>query len=419
MQVFYYKSPNSVFVKILNVRAKEATYMLVTTIIGKCPGCNKENAFGNVNIHQNLLLRGCIHCKYSIRIPLPELSKKILYLDQFFLSHAFRRNLSRFVEAADIISELAHEQLIVCPYSRIHKTETLQWRHSRKDHLFQFIRETSRGHEFNPDYRIKEKQIARGFERYLRNDKERFELSIRDALPRDINNWDDYFWVDVDRRSDDIERIRESKKQSVDQLVKIFSKWRYDNTSFDQDKQTELSDAARIYLEMYFQMQQRLASGDVMALLESPIDANIVRKLLYFDEDELDIRDRLHRISHFFNSKYYYEVPCEDISSGLFSALKQKVKSGHYINEEKAKERLSGIFYDVTFISTYAPYCDAMFIDNAMIDLINEIGFNMEEKYQTLFFSKKNWNAFIAYLSRIKEQKGKEIDWGLKLVHPQ
>lgn len=121
---------------------------------------------------------------------------------------------------------------------------------------------------FTPDYRIKEKQILRGFERYLRDDKEQFQLSIRDALPQDINNWDDYVWIDVDSFPDDIERRRESKKQSVDRLVKIFLQWRKDNTSFDQNKHTELSDAARTYFELYFQMQQRLASGDVIELLE-------------------------------------------------------------------------------------------------------------------------------------------------------
>ena len=138
---------------------------------------------------------------------------------------------------------------------------------------------------------------------------------------------------------------------------------------------------------------------------------------MYFEKGEIDIQNRLNRIIQFFNSKYYYEVPCEYISSGLFAALKQKVKNGHYVNEEKAEKKLSGIFYDIRFISIYAPYCDAMFIDNPMIDLVKGPKLNLEERFNTIFFARKNWDEFMDYLTKIKEQKSQEIDWGLSLVH--
>ena len=93
--------------------------MLVTLIIGNCPECGSEAAFGNVNVSGNILLRGCFHCKYSERFYLPPLAKEVLYLDQFFLSHTFRAELPGFVNAARLIGELAHAQLIVCPFSTI------------------------------------------------------------------------------------------------------------------------------------------------------------------------------------------------------------------------------------------------------------------------------------------------------------
>ena len=367
--------------------------MLVTRIIGKCPGCKRENSFGNVNIHQNLLLRGCTHCDYSIQIPLPALSKKIIYLDQFFLSHAFRANLEQFVEATNIIAELAHEQLVVCPYSPIHKTETLQWRHSQKEQLLEFIKKTSRGNELYPEYRIKMTQITTGFKRFLENDQKALSINLRDAFPREINNWEDYFWIDVKGFSEDTERIRKSKEDSVARIVGLFQNWRTQNTTFKQDQQFELIDGAKVYIQLYVEMAQRLANGDVAAILDSPINAKIVENLLPFDKDEIDIQNRLNRVVRFFNSKYYYEVPCEFISSGLFAALKQKVKNGHYVNEGKAKKKLSGIFYDISFMSTYAPYCDIMFIDNPMIDLVKEPELNLEERFNTIFFARKNWDA--------------------------
>jgi len=391
--------------------------LLVTRVIGKCPRCNKENAFGNVNISQNLLLRGCTNCNYSIQIPLPDLSKSIIYLDQFFLSHAFRGNLEQFIKASETIAKLAHNQLVVCPYSPIHKTETLQWRHSQKEKLLEFIKKTSRGHEFHPDYRIRKTQITRSFKRFLKNDESTLQISIRDALPREFNNWEDYFWIDVKGFPENVDEIRKSKEDSVEQLIKLFQAWRVDNTTFKQDHQFELNDAARTYFQMYATMVQRLANDDVDALFESPIDSKVVETLLHFDE-ELDYQERLHRVISFFKSKYFYEVPYEFISAGLFATLKQLVKNGAYKNEQKSKKKLSGIFYDVRFISTYAPYCDAMFIDNPMIDLVKEPELNIEDKYSVKFFARKNWDEFISYLDKIKEQKNQDIEWGLSLVHP-
>ncbi len=353
-----------------------------------------------------------------MQIPLPSLSKTVIYLDQFFLSHAFRSNLDQFIKASKTIANLAHEQLVVCPYSPIHKTETLQWRHSQKEELFEFIKKTSRGQEFYPDYQIRKTQITRSFKRFLENDESTLQINMRDALPSDFNNWDDYFWIDVKGYPENSDEIRKSKEDSVEQLIKLFQPWRMANTTFKQDHQFELNDAAKTYFQMYATMVQRLANGDVNAILDSPIDSKVVETLLDFDRD-MDYQERLHRVMRFFGSKYFYEVPYEFISAGLFAALKQQVKNGAYQNEQKAKKRLRGIFYDVRFISTYAPYCHAMFIDNPMMDLVKEPAMDIEDRYGFKFFARKNWDEFIHFLEEIKEHKDQDIEWGLSLVHPQ
>ncbi len=110
--------------------------MLVTRIIGSCPGCGRERSFSNVNIGNNMLLRGCLHCKYSEDLPLPDLDKKVLYLDQYFFSHAFRGgNDPRFRRAVDQIADLAHRQLLVSPYSDVHITESGLWTSDQSDDL--------------------------------------------------------------------------------------------------------------------------------------------------------------------------------------------------------------------------------------------------------------------------------------------
>jgi hypothetical protein len=392
--------------------------MLVTRIIGKCPGCGAEASFGNVHVSNNALLRGCLRCKYSQDIPLPPLSKTVLYLDQSFLSHAFRAELPEFVDAAKHIADLAHCQLLVCPYSSIHEAETHQWRSPEQQKLWEFIKQTSRGHEFSPEYKVKQVQISRGFERFLAGEKTEFAIKARDALPRDVNNWEDYFWIDIKIRPENIELRRRLKEEAVTKLISIFPDWRKDATTFDEDRRLESSDAAKNYLQQYGKMAERVAKGDFMAMLDSPVDSGIVERLMFHDQDGMNYADRLNRVIAYFNAPYFQEVPYEWISSGLFAVLKDRVKQGHYQNLDKAKERLSGLFYDVQFISTYAPYCKAMFVDNAMLDFVNDKRLGIANRFGTKFFARANWENFIQYLESIKEKKTEEFEWALTLVHP-
>ncbi len=377
-----------------------------------------EASFGNVFVSGNILLRGCLHCKYSVDIPLPSLSKAVIYLDQSFLSHAFRAELPEFVSAAKSIANLAHTQLLVCPHSSIHETETHQWRHPQQQRLWEFIKQTSRGHEFLREYKVKQTQISRGFKYFLAADQTKVTVESRDALPSEINNWEDYFWIDVPRTPNNIELTRKLKVEAVEKLVNIFPDWRKDTTTFEEDQRLESSVAAKNYLQMYLKMTERIAKGDFMAILDSPIDSQIVENLMYWDRDSIDCNDRFSRVVTYFNSPYFYEVPCEWISSGLFAVLKDRVKQGQYQNPDKAKDRLSGFFYDVQFISAYTPYCHAMFVDSTMLDFVEDKRLGLADKFRTKFFARANWDDFIQYLESLEAKKNKELEWGLNLIHP-
>jgi len=71
---------------------------LVSKVIGDCPACRRKDGYGNVNVSGNTLLRGCLSCRHVDHIQLPELNKKVLYLDQFFYSHVFRAENPAFKE---------------------------------------------------------------------------------------------------------------------------------------------------------------------------------------------------------------------------------------------------------------------------------------------------------------------------------
>ena len=97
---------------------------LVSYVHGDCPNCGAKASFGNVAVRQHYVLQGCMHCSFQTKLWLPEIRKKIIYLDQFFFSGAMRGNDPRIGAAVERVKRLCHLQLLVAPYSSVHEDET-------------------------------------------------------------------------------------------------------------------------------------------------------------------------------------------------------------------------------------------------------------------------------------------------------
>ena len=172
--------------------------MLITHILNEaCPFCSVSGQYGNVNVGDNLLNRGCNNCGEWDRYPLPVIKKEIIYLDQFFLSHAFRQQEQAFVDAAERIKDMAARQLVVCPYSSVHTDETHLWRHEQTEKLYEFIRQTARGHKFSQAYEIKQNQMVEAFDLFRAQSNSQVVLEERDAFHENIHKWDDYVWISL------------------------------------------------------------------------------------------------------------------------------------------------------------------------------------------------------------------------------
>lgn len=393
--------------------------MLLTHVLKeKCPNCGKEGKYGNINITGDTLNRGCTICGQWNNIPLPALKKNILYLDQFFLSHAFRNNKQPFVEAVQRIKQLASKQILVCPYSKFHTEETHLWRHDEKNKLYEFIKQTARGHEFSPDYSIKENQLATSFSNFLQSNNEYFLTKDRHAFDENIHSWNDYYWVDIRPYLGDIEEIRRGKDEVVSALVDIFDYWRRSKATFEEDQRSEALGYAKSLLKQYVDGLSRLATSKFQEYFNLPIESRFIRKLLYFDEDKLSYEDRIKRIKAFLVSDYFVNTPYINISCQLFAVLRKLVRNGAYTNKEKAKEKLAGLYYDIDFVSIYGPYCDAMFVDRVMMTWLLDRDVNISNRYSFSVFSAERWDEFHQYLNNLDENISEEVDLFLKLAYP-
>jgi len=202
-------------------------------------------------------------------VHLPAIRKKVLYLDQFFFSHAFRMGDRRFLDAADRIARLAALQLLAVPYSSVHEDETHQW--ERRDELYKFIKATARGEEFEAAYAVERTQLVKAFRVWLRGGAAPYDVERKEAIQDDLNGWDSYFRIEVGQYMGDVDLIRDLKRQSIEGLVDLFDDWRKLTTSFDDDLQAEYVAAGKSYMDFYIEFAVRITRGDYAAMFDAPI----------------------------------------------------------------------------------------------------------------------------------------------------
>ena len=383
-----------------------------------CPRCGITGKYGNVNINRNILRRGCNHCRQWTFYSLPEVRKKIIYLDQFFLSHAFRAQEKPFVDAAHRIEDMAARQLIVCPYSSVHTKETHLWRHQQQENLFKFIKQTARGHKFSDDFEIKRLQLQRAFTAFRANGEVIQSIEESEVFADEIHSWDDYFWIDMRPILGNIEAMRQGKTDAIATLVTLFSDWAQLTTSYEEDMEIEAEGYGRSLIDQYLEMWGKLSQGNLMAYMDAPVEAMYVESLMHYDKDAMQMDERLARIADFFVSPHFKMIPHLRVSCGIFAILRRRVKEGAYTNQNTARKKLSGLFYDSNCISIFGPYCDAIFVDKVMKEWCDFPPARVLAPYNTQIFSVLDWDSFHGYLDQIEENYTDEMRNAIKLAYP-
>jgi hypothetical protein len=322
-----------------------------------------------------------------------------------------------FVEAQQRITDLAFAQQIVAPYSNLHEDESQLWTQAQRSPLLKFIKQTSLGHKFAYEYSVKSRQIHRAFQAFLASGPTTHTVERSDALERDVNNWDDYVWIDAGQFADKHDDLKTRKNRALDELLRAFDTWAATSSTFQQDVQLELRCDADSYMQHYVDYVKRSVSGDATAFLNANENSMMVESLLrYHDKQPASLR--MQRIQAFFQSDYFFNVPEARIGSEFFALLRHRLREGKYKNKEKNRDRFGGLFYDVRFISTYAPYCDAMVVDNLMFEWATDPLIDLPKRFGVRLFSRRNWNDFLSYLDELSASQRPEVHEALKMIRP-
>lgn len=385
--------------------------MLLTHVLDEpCPTCGIKGKFGRVNVTRNRLFRGCNACNYREHLPLPQLRKRVIYLDQNFLSHAFRRGTTSFVDAANKIKALAQKQLVVCPWSNVHEIESHIWRDTRAKDLWEFIKQTARGHKFKQPSEIKLHQAQRLFDLAQRGQPFDSAISRADGLDRDIDDWDDYFWIDVGRFTDDPERVRVNRARSHDQLISALAVWRANPKPFEAELLEEAAVYARDLWLIYVKWMQACATGSIDDMLNASDEVLIVQGLMARAAGDDDFMGQARRVAQFLGSAHFRATPYLDIASRLFAVLRKLARAG------RGDKRHAGVFGDINAVATYAPYCDAVFLDREMRRWTLDDDGQIARRYGFKVFSAETWAEFDDYLAEI-DQGAAELSPDLAKVY--
>jgi len=187
-------------------------------------------------------------------------------------------------------------------------------------------------------------------------------------------------------------------------LVDLFDGWRQSTSTFEADVQAELAAAAKNYLESYIEFMIRVGQGEYSALFNSPMVSMVVQSMLYCLPDDLPPDEALGQCAAFFQSDHFSRLPYQDIHARTFATLKKVVRGGAYPNRERALEKLSGFFYDVKHIATYAPYSSLFIMDKPMAELMAHPDVALEERYGVRVVSLNNWNDLFDWLDELERQ---------------
>ena len=384
-----------------------------------CPKCG-EKAFGILMICDNHYCRRCRECFHprghekAAAYPLPELNKKIIYLDQFAISNMmlalnpetkahqtgkvdpFWKTL---FEKVDCLCKL---QLIICPDSDFHRHESmLSTFYEPLKRMYELL---SSGLSFYDHDTIHRFQIIEQLYKWL-GDPEFKEIGVRDVVHGNINAWQEKFIFSVGNFKIPglVQEIRAAREKIAENLKPVFQRWQSENgKEFEYWVEEEKKAHAKVLWERYSKILQSFASAslgvgelDPWGLLDfASITVNQILETL--KKHGTEKKDLFAKLADFLRSDVFENTPYIKISAMLWAALARKAASG------RKEPPNRGCVTDIEIVLTLLPYCDAMFIDNEFRGYLSESPLYTEIKYETQIFSYKTKEAFLWYLDDIR-----------------
>jgi hypothetical protein len=382
----------------------------------KCPKCGAEQ-FGVLMVSGNHYLRRCRErtCWHTQRINLPEIKKKIIYLDQCAISNMMKalnpdvKGHERAVadpfwqELFELLNVLGMLQLVVCPDSDEHRNESLLSPfYAPLKRMYELL---SHGSTFRDSEAIRYQQVATIAEAWIRGEAPKFNFDAQEISHRKLHEWQDRLIISVNiKYADLIDGIRAQRERVHEGLGKCFATWQKEKPSFAEWFDEEITAWGPSILQIYMNWLQQRAE---MEQGHRPVDfetympprcAGLITGIEHiFQRAGVPEPDSVSKAAEFLLSRALTEAPFNRISASLFAVMAAKAAAG----QKEPPNR--GTAADINIVSTLLPYCDAMFVDNKCRGLLSDIPQTHRLPYSTFIFSPNQGKEFLEYLKGIKD----------------
>lgn len=380
----------------------------------KCPKCKKD-AFGTLSVGGTVVEKRCAACRYSHGESLPDLDKRVVYLDQFAVSELYKTKTKtrrpgapseQFWQDCFTLANRAYlRQQVIFPVSNLHSDETIVFHSSEELRLaHEMFSGETRFEDSDSIARLQEWKFA---EAYLRGEgPPAVDFSVDDALSGERNAWLPVYHIGVNSDfSIFAPGLRTSKATAEGSLKQLAEGWSKSRATFDQILKHELSSYGPA---MRYAVQEEVkrsyaafASDDPASVLDMSFGLqNRYRELAaLFAKRAVPGKD----VSTFLDWKGNEQQPAHKIFAYLIAALGWRVSSGQSSNLS------AGILNDFTAIATYAPYVDAMFVDRQCASLLQQGRLRSELSYRARIFSMTNKQEFLDYLKALGDAASSEV----------
>lgn len=367
----------------------------------------------------NIVYR-CSACGNVESDPLPRFPKKIIYLDQCAISSIVKAKDAFWTDLHKNLKNLIGLQLIACPYSSLHREESMlseEWR----DDLQTLYKELAVEDRFRSPDDIEFTQLCRALRAYIGHPESSDDAEFwKDFCEKDPHRFtgDMVVYCHFDPHPQIVSSVQQRKDRTHEGMEKVADYWKQNPQSFKEAVAAEIEGYGRGMMDVYRKQGEDLKdieemlSGELLDIFRStvrpgefnpntpPADAPAVRLVHHLACEVLKHRPDEHNpvsvVEEFFRSEQAKQAPFLDISSRLRATIAQQTQSDKKPRNPKPSDN-----YDVKAVSTYAPYCDAMFLDNEFRNLAEQGNIDVPGRYNVRLFSANNRDDFADYLQDI------------------
>ena len=227
----------------------------------QCPKCGAE-AYGVLRVSDTRCRRRCRACWHTATVYLPEIKKKVVYVDQLAFS-----NIMKFLnpevkgheraaaepfwkELFETLGVVCNLQLVACPDSREHQHESLT------APFYKALKNTyehfSGGVSFDDAETIRIRQIAELARAWLKNELANFDFSPESITSGRLHEWSGRIFITVDGVLPGlVNELRTTRSKSHEGLQQVFEQWQREKKSFKDVFAEEKAAYGQTLVRMY------------------------------------------------------------------------------------------------------------------------------------------------------------------------